>query len=256
MIMRELNRFLLAVQFLTAVPVPRQTQLDDDWLPRSAKYFPLIGAMIGVVAGVVALVTSAFVPEPVPMVLGLAIVTVLTGALHEDGLADSADGLFGGRDRARRLEIMKDSRVGNYGVLALLICFALKGAALLSLDQMSIARLLIASLAASRLAVVLTMASLAYAGDPQDSKIKLSPQNISGNELLIAIVLGLLPGLLVLRVPTFAWASLIAAAVALCVALLARRRIGGYTGDVLGAVEQIYQATFLVVAAAVINGPG
>lgn len=256
MIAREFGRLLDAVQFLTLVPVPGKTKFQEDWLPRAAKYFPLVGAFVGVAAGAVILSASAFLPEPLPMVLGLVVAVLITGALHEDGLADSADGLFGGRDKLQRLAIMKDSRIGSYGVVALIGCLAIKGASLISLDQMSIARLFVAAFALSRLAAVLTMAGLSYVGDMQAAKVAMPTDRMTGVEVATAVILGILPGLMVLRLPTFLIATGFSLAAGFAVALLARRKIGGYTGDVLGAVEQVCQTTFFVAAAGVISGPG
>lgn len=252
----ELRRLVDALRFMTVLPMPSAGSVPDDWLPRSAKYFPLVGALVGIAAGAVVLVMSLLVPEPLPMLLGLSAAIVLTGALHEDGLADSADGLFGGRDRAQRLAIMKDSRIGSFGVLALVACLALKGASLLSLDQMSIARLFVAGFALSRLAAVLTMAGLNYAGDPGTAKVSLSAARMTGAETALAVAAGVVPGLLVVRLPTFLISGAVALAAAFIIARLAQRKIGGYTGDILGAVEQICQTTFFVVAAGVISGPG
>jgi adenosylcobinamide-GDP ribazoletransferase len=252
---REARLFLIAAQFLTRIPVGRVDAWPSDWLARAAKYMPLVGALIGAVAGA-AMVGSAFIfPEPLPIVIGLATAIVVTGALHEDGLADTVDAFGGGKSRERCLEIMKDSRIGTYGTIALIVVLALKGAALLSLDPLSAACVFIAAHAGARLATVLTLWSLNYAGDGS-AKVSRPASELTLPELATAIVLGLAPGLLVLKPATFFISTAFAFIAASAMALVARRRVGGYTGDVLGAIEQVYETTFFVFAAAIIAGPG
>jgi len=137
MIAREIRLMLVALQFLTRIPVRSFDGFEPQWLDRSAKYFPLIGALVGGIAAVVMLATSLVMPQPLPMLIGLAAGILLTGAFHEDGLADTADGLFGGLTRERRLEIMKDSRIGTYGVLALMIALGLKATSLSIIDPIT-----------------------------------------------------------------------------------------------------------------------
>lgn len=164
MIAQEAKLFLIALQFLTRIPLKRIDPLPDDWLPRSAKYMPLVGALIGVITGAIVLISSLIFPWPVPIVIGLASAILLTGALHEDGLADTVDAFGAGASRERCLEIMKDSRIGTYGTLALIATLALKGTALAQIDPGSVVRVLIAAYAGARLAAVLALALLPYAG--------------------------------------------------------------------------------------------
>ena len=127
---------------------------------------PLVGALIGAVARRRRCWRSAMIfPEPLPIVVGLATAIVLTGALHEDGLADTADAFGGGQDRERCLEIMKDSRIGTFGTLALDRCAGPQGCGAAPLDPLAAARVLIAGHAGARLATVLTLSGLSYAGD-------------------------------------------------------------------------------------------
>jgi adenosylcobinamide-GDP ribazoletransferase len=255
MIAREVRLFLVALQFLTRIPVGPIVELPSDWLVRAAKYLPLVGALIGAAAGSVLLASSLVFPEPLPIVIGLATAIALTGALHEDGLADTADAFGGGQNRERCLEIMNDSRIGTFGTLALIVALALKGAALLPMDPLSAACVLIAGHAGARLAAVLTLAGLSYAGDGK-AKVSQTTSDMTLQELAIAIVLGLIPGTLFLHSSTFLISGSFAFIAAAAMALIAWRRIGGYTGDVLGAVEQVYETTFFMFATAVISGPG
>jgi adenosylcobinamide-GDP ribazoletransferase len=254
MISHEARLFLIALQFLTRVRVKRIDPFPDDWLPRSAKYMPLVGALIGVVAGAVLLISAAIFPAPVPIVIGLSASILLTGALHEDGLADTVDAFGGGTSRERCLEIMKDSRIGTYGALALIMTLALKGTALAEVDPVSAARVLIAGHVGARLAAVLALAILPYAGG-ESAKVSRTTSSMTPSELAVAIASAVVVGFCVLDATAFILATVIALVAAAIIAWIARRKIGGYTGDVLGAVEQVYETAFLVVASAVIAGP-
>jgi adenosylcobinamide-GDP ribazoletransferase len=226
-----------------------------DWLSRSAKYMPLVGALIGAIAGGVVMATAIVFPDPLPIVLGLATAIVITGALHEDGLADTIDAFGGAKTREHCLEIMKDSRIGTYGTLALIIVLALKAAALLPLGYSMAARVLIAGHASARLASVLALSALPYAS-PGNAKVGEKTSALRPSEVVVAIVLGLMPAFLVLDLTTAVISLAFAFVTAAAVAMIAKRKIGGYTGDVLGAIEQVYEATFFIFAAAVISGPG
>src|SRR4051812_10900551 len=128
---REVGRLLAAIQFMTRLPLPA-IAFEPDWLARSAKYFPLVGILVGLISGAVLLVAAHLWPQPIPAILAVAAALVLTGALHEDGLVDTADSL-GATTRERRLAIMKDSSIGAYGALALVVCLGLRVAALSAL---------------------------------------------------------------------------------------------------------------------------
>jgi len=251
MIAQEVRYFLIALQFLTRLRIKHVDPFPEDWLPRSAKYMPLVGALIGVVVGVIILGASAIFPAPVPIVVGLTASILLTGALHEDGLADTVDALGGGGTRERCLEIMKDSRIGTYGVLALVTTFALKATSLAAISPGSSLGILVAAFAGARLAAVLALAFLPYAGG-DNVKVSRTPVRMTRGELVVAIATALIVGLCAVKFSAFAAATLVAVIAAAFVAWIAHRKIGGYTGDVLGAVEQIYETAFIAIAAAVI----
>lgn len=255
MIARELTLFQIALQFLTRIPVGSIRECPADWLARCAKYMPLVGAIVGAISGASILVSAIVFPEPLPLVIGLVVAIAVTGALHEDGLADTADAFGGGRTRERRLEIMKDSRIGTYGAVALIAALALKGSALVALAPGWAACVLIAGHAAARLAAVMTMWRLPHAGNG-DAKVSEKLSEMTSSEIFVAIFLGLIPGVLLLPSAAFVLAMLAASAAAVAMALTAQRKIAGYTGDVLGAVEQVFEVVFFAVAAAAIAGPG
>ncbi|WP_423416266.1 adenosylcobinamide-GDP ribazoletransferase [Hyphomicrobium sp. B1] len=255
MIAHEVRFFLIALQFLTRIQVKQIIPFPEDWLPRSAKYMPLVGALIGATVGLVMLAATVVFPTSVAVVIGLVASVLLTGALHEDGLADTVDAFGGGSNVERRLEIMKDSRIGTYGVLALIAVLALKGTSLAAIGPVAVIGALIAAYAGGRLAAVLALAFLPYAGG-DNVKVSRTPVRMTRGELIVAIVTGLTVGPFVMSIAAFLAATVVAFAAAAVIAILAQRKIGGYTGDVLGAVEQVYETAFLAVAAAVIAGAG
>ena len=115
----QVNIFFGALMFLTRVPVERYYVFRTEDLPRATKYFPIVGLMIGLLAGLVLLSAQLFVPPVVAVLSSMGVTVLVTGALHEDGLADAADGLIGGHEPEQRLAIMKDSRLGTYGAMVL-----------------------------------------------------------------------------------------------------------------------------------------
>ena len=256
MIARELRLVRVAIQFLTRLPMGIIAGFELHDIERAAKYFPLAGMLVGVIAAAVLLAATAFLPQPVPVVLALVAAIAITGGLHEDGLADSADGLLGGSTPKRRLEIMKDSRIGAFGVLALMSVLALKAAALVAVDPISAACMLAAAHASARLAPVLAMCALPYVRDAASAKVGPLTTGVTGGEALMALAFATIAGLMVVQPVTFAIGLTAGLAAAALIALAARRRIGGYTGDVLGAIEQVSEAAFMIAAAAVIAGPG
>jgi adenosylcobinamide-GDP ribazoletransferase len=256
MISKEWRLFLVALQFLTRIPVKSFDGFDPSWLDRSVKYFPLVGAVVGAIAALVALATTAVLPQPLPIVLALAAGVAVTGAFHEDGLADTADGLGGGLTPESRLEIMKDSRIGTYGAVALISMFAIKATALISIGPIAVAFALVAAHAAARLATVVVIRVMPYAGDRDAAKVKPLATSVTTAELAVAMALGLAPGLLLLSPVTLGISIATASLASALLAYQSLRLIGGYTGDVLGAIEQVFETAFLVAAAAVIAGPG
>lgn len=250
---RQLALFLTAVQFLTRVPVPTLKAFQPDWTARSARYFPLVGALVGLASGAVLVAASQIWTGVMPALLATGIGILITGAFHEDGLADTADGLGGGQTPERRLEIMKDSRLGTYGVLALGLALSIKVVALSQIPVSVVLLALIAAHAGGRTVAVLIMRALPYAGDRASAKVKPVADGVKHGEVAIALALGLLalaPAALVAPLAT-AGAVLVGGLVAAVVARLARKLIGGWVGDTLGACEQAFEISFLVVFAGI-----
>lgn len=235
----ELGVFALAVQFLTRLPVPHDLPFSEGRLLRATRYYPGVGLIVGAIGAGVLLVAGAVLPWAVAVVLSVAATVAATGAFHEDGLADAADGLGGGLTRARALEIMRDSRVGTYGVLALGLTLALKVAALVALAPGQAAALVLFGHAISRYAPVAVVARADYARD-QGAKFTAPSVSPSGDRVALATAAAAAVALALVLGPGATLAAL--ALAALLAAILVRRvlaRLGGYTGDCLGATQQV-----------------
>lgn len=255
-LMHELRLMAVALQFLTRVPVPARVGFEPAWLHASARHFPLVGAVVGAVAAMTWWATAQVWTPPVAAGLAMAATLVLTGGFHEDGLADTVDGLGGSVDRERALQIMKDSRVGSYGALALVMVLGLKAAVLCA---MATPRPALSALAAwgwahcgSRAAAVALLRVLPYAGDVAHAKAKPMAQQVSREGLLVALAWPLFAGATILAaMGAQAWRPLLAAVVSVALVAWAcarwfRRRLGGYTGDTLGATQQLSELAALL----------
>lgn len=215
-------------------------------LARAQRVFPLVGAMIGAVVGIVYLALAATgIPALAAAALALGAGALVTGALHEDGLGDVADGFGGGRDRDAKLAIMRDSRLGTYGMLALLVAFAAKAAALPALGAATVPAL-IAAHALGRVTIPILAAAMPYARSDGLGQSAGRPERAS---VLIAVGFGVAAALVCLPLAQALLAILLTAAGASAVALLAQRQIGGVTGDVFGAAEQVVEIVVLLLVA-------
>ena len=247
---RQAQQLICAVQFLTRLPTPAQSAFAPDWIARSAPYFPVVGQLVGLCCAAVWLIASRFWPGPPAAVLAVGAGLLITGGFHEDGLADAADGLGGGRTREARLAIMKDSRIGSFGALALGVSTLLRAALLAGMPPLAGALALVVAHGGARAAAVAVMAALPYAGAPGAAKLAQPPQGVRWSEAALALAIGAAP--LLFLGPARALLGLaLAAAAAAAVALTARRLIQGVTGDILGAVEQVAEVALLMAAAAV-----
>jgi adenosylcobinamide-GDP ribazoletransferase len=236
----QLELFFTALGFFTRIPVPRWVPFSAERLNHAARYFPLVGWVVGTAGAAAYLVAVQLLPVSLAVLLSMAATIRLTGAFHEDGWADACDGLGGGWDKAQALQIMKDSRIGSYGTIGLTLMLLAKAVALMELadgGDVDVAFALLAAHPLSRLASTALIHRLEYVRDDATAKSKPLAHRLSTPELLLACVFGLLP--LVLLAPFAALAAFAAAAlVALRAAAIFRRRLGGYTGDCLGATQQ------------------
>jgi adenosylcobinamide-GDP ribazoletransferase len=235
---REIQIFGLAVQFLTRLPVPRDLPFSEARLTEATKFFPLVGLMIGLIGAGVLWAASLVFPLPVAVLLSTVATIAATGAFHEDGLADAADGLGGGLTRERAMEIMRDSRIGTYGAVTLGLTLALKVAALASLPPMVALPLIALGHGISRYAPVAVVFCATYARD-EGAKF-VAPTISAGGHALAAVTAALLVAALVWAIGPAALVGVVGGVIlALGMARIYLRKLGGFTGDCLGATQQM-----------------
>jgi len=243
----ELRLFFIALQFFTRVPIPRWVGFEPGWLQHAVRYFPLVGMVVALVTGAVYALAARLWPQSVAVLLSTIAGIYLTGAFHEDGFADVCDGFGGGMTRERVLDIMTDSRIGAYGAIGIASLLGLKCVVLTELPPQDVVPALLLAHPLSRLLSTVLIWRLDYV--KADGKAKPLAQQISTPELCITGLTVMLPALVLGAIGWISWYGVLIGAVtaALAAAWLARlfvRRIGGYTGDCLGAVQQVTEVAF------------
>lgn len=234
----ELAVFALAVQFLTRIPVPVGQAYSAARLAAAPRYYPLVGSLVGVICALVYAASVAYFTPALGVLLAVATGALVTGAFHEDGLADTFDGL-GGLDRDRTLSIMRDSRIGTYGAIALALALAIKAAALLALPAEVVVAGFVVAHGLSRLSAVLVIATSRYARDHGTGKPTADGIEPGGLAVALATGAALLAGLSAVYGVGAALAAVSGCLIGhLAMRALFERRLGGYTGDTLGAVQQ------------------
>jgi len=236
----QIELFFTALGFFTRIPVPAWVPFSTERLNHSARYFPLVGIVVGLVAAAVFWFARQWLPASLSVILSMAATVRLTGAFHEDGFADACDGLGGGWEKAQVLEIMKDSRIGSYGTVGIVLMLLAKAAALVEIAAHGAQEAIVALIAAhalSRFASTSLIHTLPYVREDATSKSKPLARQLSSMELFIAGLCGLAPLLLL------GWIEALGAGVAVLIvtgwsARIYTRRLGGYTGDCLGATQQ------------------
>lgn len=259
MLVREIRLLLTALQFLTRLPIPAAwVGHDTAPSPRSVRQLPLAGALIGAAAAAIALLAQTFWSDLVAAAFSVGFTVWLTAALHEDGLADTCDALMGAASREKALAVMKDSLIGSYGAAALglvLLLRVLLAAELLGRGLWPTACALIAAHAAGRALAVVMMYALPYAGDEGRARTRSFARDVQGVDVSWAAAVGaLFLGLAVAvqGTPAIAGVMSLVLFVVLFLGLRGwlRRRLGGYTGDTLGAAEQLGELAALLAMAA------
>lgn len=240
--------FLSAMQFLTRIPVPSYPY-QPDALARSVKFFPVVGAFIGAAAALLHHVLVPHLPEPVAALLVVVFLVMVTGCLHEDGLADAADGFFGGHTREKVLLIMRDSRIGSYGGGALVLTLTARVLLLASLPLDRFAATLIAAHILCRwttlpLSYYLPSARAENSAEPAGQGARIAWLTTSttfiGGTIFTLLATGLLLGRRAVAPVLFV------IVVTLLSGLYYRRRIGGVTGDCFGATNQLAEIAVLL----------
>lgn len=251
--------FFNALVFFTRLPAPGWVIYDALHQRRAVSHAPLIGWLVGALAALVLLACAYILPLPVAVVLSLISAVLITGALHEDGFADVCDGFGASRDKSRILAIMKDPRIGVYGALGLGLMLVLKYSVLVEIGRGSglndLALVLIAGHSVSRFAAVSLIYSQDYVSCEKESKSAAMTGGLAGADFLFALCCALLPFLLLIYHGRL-WFLSALLAVLLVRVLLARlflRRLGGYTGDCLGCVQQVSEAGFYIWICALVE---
>lgn len=249
LIKREAEYFFGAVRFFTRLPVPAWVGHSAEHLNRSARYFPAVGLLVGGIGALVYLAAALAWPKAIAVLLAMAATIHVTGAFHEDGLSDTVDGLGGGWEKLRILEIMKDSRVGSYGVVAIVLALLGKFTLLTEMADAWVPAALVAGHAVSRFASTTLLSAMEYVREDTLSKAKPLATRLTPGEMATA-ALCTLAGLALLP-PAQALAGCVLAALAtLWMARYFRRWLGGYTGDCLGATQQVAEIAFYLGVAA------
>jgi len=260
---RQVSLFLVATQFLTRLPVPVMPDYQPIWLTRSALYFPLVGALVGAINVGVWWLCGRWFPPAIAMGLMLGASLLVTGAFHEDGFTDTCDGFSGGTTPDRVLSIMKDSRLGAYGAIGIVMLLGLKWATLVAIPASFFPLLVVAAHMMSRWCSIGLIWRLNYVRSDGDGKSRFLADSLSGFDWFLSGVLGaaaLLPVALTndlvpdsMTIRCFAAATLASLITAGAAAAYFKQRIGGYTGDCLGAVQQLSELSFLLAAVAVMT---
>ncbi|TAF44223.1 MAG: adenosylcobinamide-GDP ribazoletransferase [Sphingobacteriales bacterium] len=240
---KEIRIFLTALMFFTRLPCPASTDHSEEYLNRASKYFTLVGVLVGSLVALSYWLFNFIFSSDISILMAFVVSILLTGAFHEDGFADVCDGFGGGWTKEKILEIMKDSRLGTYGVVGLVLIFGLKYVCLTNISTQIMGITLISAHAISRLTAVSLIYTEQYAREDLLSKAKPLATKMSHNDFALACIFGLSP--------LFLFGNYAVFLVLIPLLLLKlyfswyfKKWIGGYTGDCLGAVQQMAEIVF------------
>jgi len=243
----------IGISLCTRLPLAPTTPLDDGDVARASWSFPIAGLLVGL-AGAFAywLASRLHIPPEPGAALALLTTVLATGAIHEDGLADTADGLAG-KTQQQRLEIMRDSRIGTYGASALALSFLMRWTALADIAELADARTLAIAVIVAHMVSRSILPAFMYLVPPARTEgLSSSAGRPPRHSVAIALALGILCLLLAFGAKLAMIALLLLALAALVLARVATTRIGGQTGDILGALQQLAEVTLLLVATAML----
>ena len=241
----ELSLFFIAMGFFTRIPMPTWVSVDSESLSKANRYFAVIGILVGILSATVYALSMQVLPVSVSIIFAMFTSIIITGAFHEDGLADSADGFGGGWTVADKLKIMKDSCIGSYGTVTLTLTLLLKFTLLCEIANLNSWLVIPALILAHCLSRVLTasiMFTETYVSESTQSKSKSVAQQQSVTDLAILVMTGLVTSLLITLFFNIQLIVEFTASLLLLRFLLIwffKKQIGGYTGDTLGAAQQI-----------------
>ncbi len=251
-IRNQLSSFAMALQFMTRLPGLDRAGWTRDRELASVGFYPAAGAVIGAIAGIAYWLASLMFPPVLSALVAVAAAIMVTGALHEDGLADVCDGVGGGQTRDKALAIMKDSRIGAYGVLGLMLFVGAKVVALSGLPAEIAIMALLGGHASSRAAIVAILATASYVRPEGGAASMVAEKPSSQSWAVTGVTLALVAAACLLVMPLSAVLCGFAGA-AILASLMRRvfmRKLGGYTGDCLGAAQQAGELGFYLGIAA------
>ena len=251
-VQQEWFAFLNSIRFFTRIRVPDRIPFTAELQALSTKYLPAVGLIVGAASALVFILSLLVFPKTVSVLLSMITSLLMTGAFHEDGLSDTADGLGGGWEKDRILAIMKDSRVGSYGVIAIVMVLMLKLASLSDVATIWIPVLLVCGHAFSRYCAILIMSGMHYVRTDASSKARQFADKLSRNTLIIASLFGLVP-LLLLPFPAMLLGLVAGLLATIWMGRQLQKWLGGYTGDCLGAVQQLSEVAFYLGALAALR---
>lgn len=253
----QVKIFLTAVMFYTRIPCPTWVDHSPDYINKCTKYFPLIGWIVGIVFSISFLIFNYLFNVEIAIVLSILATILTTGAFHEDGFADVCDGFGGGWTKEKILEIMKDSRVGTYGAVGLLINLILKFFLILKLSQITnsynLIFIFISAHALSRLMAIGIIYFGEYAREDASSKVKPIAVTMSKSDFMIAIIIGITPFLILIYSTQMMFLGILIPMILFVIYLKKyfEKWIGGYTGDCLGCTQQVTEIVFYLIFLAI-----
>lgn len=240
---KEIQIFLTAIMFFTRIPCPKWVDHDPEYLKKSAKYFSLVGLVVGSIGALIYYAASFVFSTEISILLSMVSTIYVTGAFHEDGFADVCDGLGGGWTKEKILLIMKDSRLGTYGVSGLVLILAIKFSALREIHPYLIPLTIISGHSVSRFIATTLIYTHPYVRDTADSKAKPAAKSISIGMLSINAFFGLLP-LFFFKTPLILLVILPPYLAKVYLGRKFKKWLGGQTGDCAGAVQQLSEVVF------------
>jgi adenosylcobinamide-GDP ribazoletransferase len=254
--------FCLALMFFSQIPVPKNLPYSEKRMNSANRYFSLVGIVIGLLVALSFYLFDHFFSTDIAILLAMITSVFITGAFHEDGLADMADGMGGGYSPEKRLTIMKDSRIGTYGTVTLVLSLLLKFQLLVELEQFSLFMIAVVfAYAMSRAFAASLIFDTPYVVDDDSSKSKPIASQQSGHDLVILLAIAFLPSILFPWFFDDFWSLLVAIVVMLFLLRIAFRKwliskIAGFTGDCLGAAQQVSELVIYLVMIAHLSNTG
>lgn len=252
---QQFNLILTAFGFFTRIPIPFNIAFSQENLNKCNRYFPVVGYAVGGIAALVYFGTSFILPNTLAILLSMAASILTTGAFHEDGFADVCDAFGGGWTKEKILIIMKDSRIGAYGAVGIILLLITKYTAISSIPSSKILVSIIVAHVLSRFMAVWSMHTLKYVREDENSKSKPITKKLESKDLFIALFISL-PSVFLLNELKIVWVIIPLLLSKYFLERYFKKWIGGYTGDCLGTIQQITELiVYLTIVAIYFSEP-